>query len=47
VEAAGDVLVAPAFSPISGAVGYAARYHLSGEALENVMREADRAGNPA
>ena len=47
VEAAGDVLTAPAFSPISGAVGYAARHHLSGDALEKLMREADRAGNPA
>ena len=43
VEAAGDILAAPAFGPLSGAVGYAARHHLSGDALERLMQEADRA----
>ena len=42
VEAMGDVLVAPAFGPLSGAVGYAARGHVTAEALERLMGEADR-----
>lgn len=42
VESAGDVLVTPAFGPLSGAVGYAARHHLSGDALEHLMQEADK-----
>lgn len=41
VEEMGCVLVEPAFGPLAGAVGYAARGYLDADALENLMRAVD------